>query len=101
MANSRKDEFSSQVPILTTIEMSVEDYKHIVEKLSTDLFNIHTSMTCANEEIARLSSKNALLIKKNEELELIVVQVENLEEKIEYLQNKILCASQIEKSLRK
>ena len=40
----------SQVPTLTTIDLNVSQYKETVEKMSTKMFHIHTSMVAANEE---------------------------------------------------
>ncbi|KAL8108664.1 hypothetical protein AgCh_024938 [Apium graveolens] len=40
----------SQVPTLTTIDLNVSQYKETVEKMSTEMFHIHTSMVAANEE---------------------------------------------------
>ncbi|KAL8108306.1 hypothetical protein AgCh_024675 [Apium graveolens] len=61
----------SQVPTLTTIDLNVSQYKETVEKMSTEMFHIHTSMVAANEE-----QENA------------------------YLKNKLKCASEIEAVLR-
>ena len=101
-AHSKEEDTSSesQVPILTIIEMSADDYKIIVEQLSVDMFNIHTSLTAANEEVTRVSARNEKLIKRNEELELFSMQVENLKKEIEYLEKKVLCANQIKEALR-
>ena len=41
----------SQVPTLTTIDLNVSQYKETVEKMSTEMFHIHTSMVAANEEV--------------------------------------------------
>lgn len=57
MANFRNDKSSNQVPILTIIDMSVEEYKHPIEKLSIDMFNIHTSMTSTNEKMLKSNTK--------------------------------------------
>ena len=102
MAHSKEEGTSSesQVPILTTIDMFADDYKIIVDQLYVDMFNIHTSLTAANEEVTRVSTRNEKLIKRNEELELFAMQVENLKKEIEYLENKVLCANQIEVALR-
>ncbi|KAL8108223.1 hypothetical protein AgCh_024608 [Apium graveolens] len=61
----------SQVPTLTTIDLNVSQYKETVEKMSTEMFHIHTSMVAVNEE-----QENA------------------------YLKNKLKCASEIEAVLR-
>ncbi|KAL8102972.1 hypothetical protein AgCh_027488 [Apium graveolens] len=61
----------SQVPTLTTIDLNVSQYKETIEKMSTEMFHIHTSMVAANEE-----QENA------------------------YLKNKLKCATEIEAVLR-
>ena len=38
---------TSQVPLLTTIDMTTPQYKKTVESLSSEIFNIHTSMIAA------------------------------------------------------
>lgn len=63
------------------------------------MFNIHTSLLTANEEIDRLT-KNDKLTKRNDELEALVVTVDSLSHDVEYLKNKLICASQIETALR-
>ncbi|KAL8155673.1 hypothetical protein AgCh_000901 [Apium graveolens] len=40
----------SHVPTLTTIDLNVNQYKETIEKMSTKMFHIHTSMIAANEE---------------------------------------------------
>ncbi|KAL8119911.1 hypothetical protein AgCh_017145 [Apium graveolens] len=40
----------SLVPTLTTIDLNVSQYNETVEKMSTEMFHIHTSMVAANEE---------------------------------------------------
>ena len=64
------------------------------------MFNFHTSLLTANEEIDRLTAKNAKLTERNDELEAHVVTIDSLSHEIEYLKNKLICASQIETSLR-
>ncbi|KAK1365156.1 hypothetical protein POM88_040717 [Heracleum sosnowskyi] len=91
---------SSQVPILTSLDMTPIQYKQTVEDMSTEMFNIHTSMLAANEEIDRLTARNLELTEKNEELELMVVNLDGLKKEVEYLKNKVICAEQIEKALR-
>ena len=57
-----KDEAStSQVPIISSINMSNAKYKNLVEKLNSEMFNVHISMTTTNEEIENLSSSNSKL----------------------------------------
>ena len=91
---------SSQVPILTTIDMSISEYKATVQDLSVEMFNIHTSMLATETENARLVQKVKDLESRNEELELVVVTVEDLKQKIEYLENKVKCDAEIETILR-
>ena len=90
----------SQVPIISSIKMSNAEYKMLVEKLTSEIFNVHTSMTAANEEIQKLSTSNSKLIERNEHLELSLVNIEALKQEVEYLKNKILCAEKIEKVMR-
>ena len=79
------------------IKMSNDKYKMLVEKLTSEIFNVHTSMAVANEEIQKLSASNSKLIERNEHLELSLVNTEALKQKVEYLKNKILCAEKIGK----
>ena len=74
--------------------------KKLDEKLTFEMFNVHTSMTAANEEIEKLSSSNSKLVSRNEHLELMIVNSETLKKEIEYLKSEIVCADQIEKVLR-
>ena len=63
----------------------------LVEKITYEMFNVHTSMTVVNEEIQKLSTSNSKLIDRNEHLELSLVNTEALKQKVEYLKNKIVC----------
>ena len=83
---------SSKVPILTSVDMSPSEYKLTVEKLSVEMFNIHTSLTAANEKIARLNVENAELVNINEELGLNLVEFKTANQEVEYLKNKMVCA---------
>ena len=65
---------SSKASLLSTVEMSNSDYKQIVEDLSVEMFNIHTSMLAANEENEKLVLKVKMLETRNEELELTCVR---------------------------
>ena len=56
------------------------------------MFNVHTSMTAANEEIQKLSTSNSKLISRIENLELMLVNIEELKQELEYLTNKIIYA---------
>ena len=66
----------NQVPIISSIKMSNVEYKMLVEKLTSKMFNVHTSMTTSNEEIKKLSASNSKFIEKNEHLELTLVNIE-------------------------
>ena len=90
----------SQVSIISSIKMSNAEYKMLIEKRTSEMFNVHTSMTAANEKIQKLSTSNSKLIKKNEHLEFYIVNIAALKQEVEYLKNKIMCAEKIEKVLR-
>ncbi|KAL8111634.1 hypothetical protein AgCh_019381 [Apium graveolens] len=64
----------SEVPILTTIDLNICQYKETVEKMSVEMFHTHTSMVAATEE---------------------VIKQEN-----EYLKNKLKSVAEIEAVLR-
>ena len=74
---------NSQVPIISSIKMSNIKYKMFFEKLTSEMFNVHTSMTVANEEIQKLSASNSKLIERNKHLELSVVNIEALKQEVE------------------
>ena len=92
---------SPQVSLLSTSDLSNSEYKQLVEDLSIETINIHRSMLALEEENAKLVLKNEMLEVKNQELELVVVAVEDLKQKNEYLENKVKCNSEIEIALRK
>ena len=69
---------SSKVSFLSTVEMSNTYYKQIVEDLSVEMFNIHTSMLAASEENEKLVLKVKILETRNEELELACVNMLDL-----------------------
>ena len=97
-----QDEASSlnnQVPIISSIKMSNVEYKMLVEKLTSEMFNVHTTMTTANEEIQKLYASNSKLIEGNEHLELSLVNIEALKQEVEYLKKQIVCAEKIKKVL--
>ena len=56
--------------------MSNADYKMLVEKLTYEMFNVHISMTAANEKIQKLFASNSKLISTNENLESMLVNIE-------------------------
>ncbi|TKW70165.1 MAG: hypothetical protein DI543_29215, partial [Bradyrhizobium icense] len=90
----------SQVPTLTTIDLNVSQYKEIVEKMSTEMFHIHTSMVAANEEVSRLKKINDKLESEKQEADLLLVELDTAKQEIAYLKNKLKCASEIEAVLR-
>lgn len=57
---------SSQVTTLVTTEMYVSEYEETVERISTEMFHIHTKLTAVNKEITKLTVKNVMLNKRNE-----------------------------------
>ncbi|KAL8109486.1 hypothetical protein AgCh_025545 [Apium graveolens] len=63
MALEQGESFSSKtkVPTLTTINLNESQYKETVEKMSIEIFHIHTSMVEATEEVSRLSKANEKL----------------------------------------
>lgn len=87
---------NNHVPTLITVNLSVNEYKSIIKKLTVEMFHLHTSLITSNEKFA---ARNVMLIKKNKDLEQILFQIENLKEGVEYLRNKIPCSSQIESAL--
>ena len=90
----------SQVPTLTTIDLNVSQYKETVEKMSTEMFHIHTSMVAANEEVSRLKKINEKLESEKQETELLLVELDTAKQENAYLKNKLKCASEIEAVLR-
>ena len=49
---------SNQVPSLVLLDMTVGECKKIIEDRSAEMFNLHTSLSAAHEEIVRVNSKN-------------------------------------------
>ncbi|KAL8157029.1 hypothetical protein AgCh_001943 [Apium graveolens] len=90
----------SQVLTLTTIDLNVSQYKETVEKMSTEMFHIHTSMVAANEEVSRMKKINEKLESEKQEVELLLVELDAAKQEIAYLKNKLKCASEIEAVLR-
>ncbi|KAK1380497.1 hypothetical protein POM88_027241 [Heracleum sosnowskyi] len=91
----------SQVPSLVLLDMSKDEYKQTVEELSAELFNVHTSLTAANEEIARLTKLNETLTSENDLLLLKTSRLESLAYENAKLKNELVCAKEIEEFLRK
>ncbi|KAK1384615.1 hypothetical protein POM88_022350 [Heracleum sosnowskyi] len=103
MAKSEETTSSSpsQVPSLVLLDMSKDEYKKTVEELSVEMFNVHTSLTAANEEIARLTKLNETLTSENDLLLLKTNRLECLTRENAKLKNELVCAKEIEEFLRK
>lgn len=57
MATESKKSFTlSQIPYLTSANMTNAQYRKTVEDLSSDVFDLHTDLIVANDEIVRLSN---------------------------------------------
>lgn len=95
------EESSSKIvmPIPTTVEMFNSQYKHNVEKMSEEMFNIHTSSLTANEEVGRLTSANDELVKRVKELELLVVGLQEYNRDDESQEEKLGNIKHSEKAL--
>ena len=91
---------SSQVPSLFLLDMSKTEYKQTVEELSAEMFHIYTSLSAANEEIARLTEVNEKLKSENDTLLLRTSPLDSLAQENERLKNDIICAKEIEEFLR-
>ncbi|KAK1382656.1 hypothetical protein POM88_020391 [Heracleum sosnowskyi] len=65
------------------------------------MFNVHTSLTAANEEIARLTKLNETLTSENDLLLLKTSRLESLTQENAKLKNDLVCAKEIEEFLRK
>ena len=84
---------SPQVSLLSTTDLSNSEYKQMIEDLSVETINIHRSMLALEEENPKLVLKNQILDAKNSKLELVAITVEDLNQKNEYLENKVKCNS--------
>ncbi|KAK1379369.1 hypothetical protein POM88_026113 [Heracleum sosnowskyi] len=91
---------SSWVPSLILLDMSKDEYKQVVEELSAEMFNIHTSLTAINEEITRLVKLNETLKSENEMLLLKTSPLDSLAQENARLKNDIVCAKEINEFLR-
>lgn len=98
--SSEESPDSSQVPILTTLDLSLAEYKSTVHDLSVEMFNVHTSLLASETENAKLVQNVKTLEAKNEELGLVSVSIEDLKQKNEYLENKVKVNVEIEAILR-
>ena len=52
-SNDEASSSTNKVPIISSIDMKNTEYKKIVEKLTSEMFNAHTSMTATNEKIEK------------------------------------------------
>ncbi|KAL8092904.1 hypothetical protein AgCh_034962 [Apium graveolens] len=68
----------SKVLTLTTIDLNISQYKETVDKMSVEMFHIHTSMVASTEEISRLSKTNEKLEIEMQELELQLAELETV-----------------------
>ncbi|KAL8119364.1 hypothetical protein AgCh_016764 [Apium graveolens] len=100
IAEGESSSSKSQVQTLTSTDLNVNQYKEIVEKMSTTMFHIQTSMVVANEEVRRLTKLNEKLESEKQEAELLTVELEALKQENGYLKNKLNCANEIEVVLR-
>lgn len=100
MADSSKAS-SSQVSPLTIIDLTNAEYKSTVNDLSVEMFNIHTSLLASEKENARLVDQVQKDLLRTEKLELEIVTIEDLKQKIEYLEIKVKNNDEIEVILRK
>ncbi|KAL8126053.1 hypothetical protein AgCh_013369 [Apium graveolens] len=90
----------SEVPTLITIDLNASQYKETVEKMSVEMFDIHTSMVEATEEVSRLIKSNKKLESEKQKLDLLLMELESVKQENEYLKNKLKCAAEIEAVLR-
>lgn len=86
---------SNQVPSLVLLDMSKTEYKQTIEELSAEMFNIHVSLSAANEEIAKLTKQNETLKSENEMLLLKTSPLDSLAQ-----ENDIACAKEVKNFLR-
>ena len=91
----------SQVSFLTSSSMSNKDYKNQIEELGIEMYNALTSLSVTNEENAKLVLRVKILETKNEYLELVEVKCLILNKRMNILENKIKCMTEIEAYLRK
>ena len=91
---------SSQVtPTLTPTVMSSTAYEETIAELGFEVYNLHTSVLASEAENTKLVLKITKLESKIEELNLVALTVENLKQRNEYLENKVKCNEEIERSL--
>ncbi|KAL8124283.1 hypothetical protein AgCh_012074 [Apium graveolens] len=85
----------SKVPTLTTIYLNASQYKETMEKISVEIFHIHTSLLAATEEVSRLTKANEKLESEKQKMDLLLVELESIKQENEYLKNKLKCSNEI------
>ncbi|KAL8110501.1 hypothetical protein AgCh_026281 [Apium graveolens] len=68
----------SEVPTLTTTDLKTSQNKETVDKMSVEMFHIHSSMVAATEKVSRMSKTNEKLEIEKQELELQLVELETV-----------------------
>ncbi|KAL8089641.1 hypothetical protein AgCh_039212 [Apium graveolens] len=89
-----------QVPTLTNTDLNMNQYKETIEKMSAEMFHIHTSMVDVNEEVSTLTKINEKLENVKQGNKLLIVELEALKQENGYLKNKLKYANEIEAVLR-
>ncbi|WOG82403.1 hypothetical protein DCAR_0101567 [Daucus carota subsp. sativus] len=102
MANSIDEVSSSstQVPSLVLVYITVGECTKTIEDMSAKIFNLHTSLSVAHEEIVRVSTKNETLTDDNDLLLLNTASLVSLRSDNEKFKNDLACAKKIEEYLR-
>ncbi|KAL8133493.1 hypothetical protein AgCh_008815 [Apium graveolens] len=91
----------SKVPTLTINDLNASQYKETVEKMSVEMFHIHTSLVVATKEVSRLTKANEKLESERQYMDLLLVEeLESVKQENDYLKNKLKCATEIEAVLR-
>ena len=91
MANSGDEASSSsnKVPSLFVLDMTVGECKKTIEDMSAEMFNLHTSLSAAHEEIVRVNSKNETLTADNDLLLLKTASLDSLRSDNDKLKNDL------------
>ena len=102
MANSTNEVSSSstRVPSLVLLDMNFGECKKTIEDMSVEMFNLHTSLSAAHEEIVRVNSKNETLTADNDLLLLKTASLDSSRSDNDKLKNDLDCAKKIEEFLR-
>ena len=102
MANSGDEasSSSSQVPSLVLLDMTIGERKKTIEDMSAEIFNLHTSLFAAHEEIVRVNSKNEILTADNDLLLLKTASLDSLRSDNDKLKNDLACAKKIPEFFR-